>query len=402
MRTQKNLALSLVLIFSLMIINNVYAYQLIDPLLFVNSTTPVPVGIASYGLQNVSAVSGPYQIVTNEIVGVAKINSIQAYNYTPPANASVYGATLQLNAVLNITSVNNTNYSYWIQDVMDLNTSNSTYEIGDNVWNMSSITGSVSNATVTGAGNASYSPTPINFTTYNISSYSYFPNTTYSVRYPLYFIPVIRVYQKAGYPVVQIGYRSGGQDVFYDNVTFHVRSAAEYFLVTPYYETPPGANFTNSTDFYDSEFVIGGEANGEISSFSNTNVSLWMGYLNGSVMQPFPYVGVFGSDTAEAAQGLRVVQSGGNATVTTGTLDYNETLQLAGVPSVLAASSNATIPIIANNTAINQNAQNSQSGSLSSVLQAPIYSYVLLVLIIALILVLFLISRIMRRVGKVG
>lgn len=334
--------------FLLLFAANSTSAMLVGPLNYLNSSVAVPTGIASYGLYNISNDSGPYQIQTNSIVGFSQINSIQAYNASPPENTSTYGATLQLNVVLNITATNGGHYSYWIQDVADLNTSNMTYAIGDNIWNMTRVNGSVINTTII-SGLGSTAPTGQGLTTF----YVYFPNTTNSYGYPLYFIPVINVKLADGHPVVQIGYKVDGSYVFYDNVTFNITAENAYLLVTPYYLTPAPVGGSAIGNFYDAEMILGGEGSGEASQFTNTNVVLWIGYLNNGTLTPFPTVGSFGSDTEETGHGLSVGPSGGDALVTTGQLNYNETVSLYGIPSMLGTeniSGSSTSTIVASTT----------------------------------------------------
>ncbi len=306
---------------------------LVNPLGALNFSSPVPVGIVSYGLYNISNDSGAYRIETNSIVGFARIDSIHAYNASPPANTSATSASLQLNVVLNITATNGNRFSYWIQDVADLNTSNMTYAIGDNIWNMTGLNASVTNGTVSAMG----SSVPIGSgSSPNATFYVFFPNTTVSYSYPLYFIPVVSVKLAGGRPFLQIGYQqTNGTETFYDNVTFNISAASAHFLVTPYHLTPAPANGTAQGNFYDAELVFGGEANGESSTFSNTSALLWIGYSDNGILTPFPAVADFGSDTVESATGLAVGQNMGNAYVAQGNLDYNQTIYLSGIPGIL-------------------------------------------------------------------
>jgi thermopsin len=320
--------------------------QLVTPLSIFNSSIPMPVGIASYGLYNVSNATGPYKIETNEIIGFARIDSINAYNSSPPANTSAYGATVQLNVVMNVTSVSGNRYSYWIQDVMDVNTSNRTYVIGDNVWNFTGVISNVTNETLSGEGNvtppSSNDPFSLNFTA---GFYSAGFNTTYNLNPPTYFLPVIEVSDPGQHPLARIGYIDNNRYVFYDNVTFNITAASAYLLVTPYYLTPVRNASSNATgNYYDAEMVLGGEGSGAIASFNNTNATLWIGYNNGSAIVPFPSVGTFGVDTEEAAVNLTTSQSGGNVAVKNGPLNYGQTLYLSGVPAFLQQATTPAQP----------------------------------------------------------
>ncbi len=301
------------------------AAGLVNPLSGLNFSAALPVGIASYGLSNMSGDSGPYQIATNEIVGFAKINKISAYNGTPSQNYSEYGASLQLNTVMKVNALSGRNYTYWLQNVITFNTSNHTYNLVDNVWNMSNVTANLSNQTVFGRGNVT-----------NSTYYAYGPNETVNYTLPVYFIPIIKVELFRGLPIVRMGYAAYGAYQFYDNLTFNISASSAYMLVTPYYNTPVINNQSaNSVNFYDSELVFGGGNDGELATFSNTNATLWMGYLANGTLHPFPAVGIFGSDTAEQAEDLASYGKNGNATVAIGEPNYNETIRLSGVPTVL-------------------------------------------------------------------
>ena len=115
------------------------------------SASSFPIGIASYGLNNYTGTPIPYVIKTNLIEGGANITAIYAYNAMPPANVSRYGASLQLNAVMDVLSGGRT-YTYWLQDVLSLDTYNQSYYIENNVWNFSTDNATLSNATVHGIG----------------------------------------------------------------------------------------------------------------------------------------------------------------------------------------------------------------------------------------------------------
>ncbi|MCL5428028.1 MAG: thermopsin [Candidatus Marsarchaeota archaeon] len=229
------------------------------------SNDSYPVGISSYGLSNSSGNLGPYQIKTDGIGGYAVINSVSAYNATARANASKGGASLQLNAVMNIVSGGKT-YAYWLQDALLLNTSNMTYSLADNIWNSTAHDANMSNGTVLGGGYVS----PTNSTN---SSRDYYAQQTNSSAYtlPLVFSPVMKIQYYSGRPEVSFGVDTKSGTYYFDNVTFNITSDNAYFLLTPYYMTPGGT-------FYDFEFVFGGEANGATTAFNEMSSSLWLYY----------------------------------------------------------------------------------------------------------------------------
>ncbi len=279
-----------------------------------NFSQGVPVGIVSYGLSYLSGRLSAYQVSTNEIGAMANITSIEAYNASPPPKTSRYGATLQLNVQLRIQSGGNS-YTYWLQNAMDLNTSNRTYSLVDNVWNESGLFANVYNSTVRGMGNTSVTTVDEGSASVSQSSYAFSTSSTpYS--YPLYFYPVTRVGYSGGYPVVYFSYYNTTGLQYYDNVTFHIPSNNATLLVTPYYQTP-------SRNQYNSEFVFGGEGSAEMVDFSNTSAYLSMYYSSGGRLVSFPSFLTFGSDSAETGTGIKVAEQGNVIRVGDGIQDFN-------------------------------------------------------------------------------
>jgi Thermopsin. len=121
---------------------NVYYYH---------SSLPAPIGVADYGVLNASGALHPYEIVYDEALGTAVIYSIGAYNSSPPSGISPYGASLQLNAVLQVNTTHG-DYAYWLQDVACFLTNNDTMFLNDNIWNMTSPASYLTNASVAGSG----------------------------------------------------------------------------------------------------------------------------------------------------------------------------------------------------------------------------------------------------------
>jgi thermopsin len=306
-----------------------------------NFSAPQSIGISSYGLSNRSGKLTPYQIKTDEVEGAANIVSINAYNSSPPANVSAYGASVQLNVNLEVISRSGAEYTYWLQDVMDLDTRNQTYFLTDNIWNNTSPSGNVTNGTVNGEGTAIVSNTnntgspPLN-TSFYVAAGNY---TNYTL--PLYFYPVIKVRTVSGKPVVSFGNVNASGTHYFDNVTFAIPDRDAYLLVTPYYETP-----SNST--YDSEFVLGGESSGELAQFSDTSAYLQMYYDRNGTMVSFPSFYIFGAGTAESAGGITTVQDGNLAHVTGGSPDFNSIIYAFNQTTIIAppstVSTSSTVP----------------------------------------------------------
>ena len=127
-----------------------------NPLSFGRLMPPESSGIASYGITNQSGVDAPYSIASTDVIGVASISSISAYNSTAEsAGQNPSGATLQLNSVLVVEENGSGTQVYWCQNTPDFVTSASEVAFSDNVWNYSA-SGFLSNDSITSEGGGGY------------------------------------------------------------------------------------------------------------------------------------------------------------------------------------------------------------------------------------------------------
>ena len=311
-----------------------------NPLVYGPFTSPEPSGIASFGLVNKSGIDTPYSVSSTDVVGVAAISSMQAYNATAPsAGVNPSGLTLQLNSVLAVYEKGGGSQVYWCQDTPDFVTSASTVAMSDNVWNFSA-SGFLSNSTITSEGDKG---TVYTYVQYGQTQYYYSyegSNSTYAL--PLTFALLINATTEPGVGVLlQFGARPSGTtsfgDVWFDNVTIRdpkVTGAA--FLTDGNDTTPDGL-------YYDTELVFAGEGNGESTSFTSMSSSLGLFYANGTshALTPFPSYFSFGQDTDEAADNLRMTYLGsGEVTVSTGAPNY-EYLGTASGSATLASAEDA-------------------------------------------------------------
>lgn len=299
--------------------------ELVNPL---NGTTPqgnYSVGVASYGIYNISGRLYPYQVRTDEVVGVANISAISAYNPNPAANTSVSGASMQLNVVLN-TYVGNKLKVFWLQDVVDFNTSSGEYYLIDNIWNNTGISSNVSKYDLVGSGNLTNCGACGNQTFYADT----YPGLFFNYTLPLSMKLIILQNQTPGGSEISFGYqilRNGSVGlqplVFYDHILIP-GSGNSTILTTPYYETPSNGGLLGN--FYDSEFVFGGESSGVNTNFYAMNASVWIFYDRNGQLVPFPSVYTFGQNTAESATNLKTGPGKSGAVVTTGQLNLAENL----------------------------------------------------------------------------
>ncbi|EET90165.1 MAG: thermopsin [Candidatus Micrarchaeales archaeon] len=310
------------------------------------SNGAVPTGIASYGLYDtLNKSTRTYQIRTNEIIGIANVSSIKAYNATPPSNVSKYGASLQLNVVMNGYNSNGKEMTYWLQDVVRFNTSDKNFYILDNIWNYS-----LPQANMTEVyGNGKLSTYTFNSTykqkLYVFSFPKYYMN--YSLPLSIKLITIAKGNRISfGYQILKNDYCNFNQNsftcrdmylnatpqsvIFYDNVT--IPDLNNYsILVTPYYETPGTIN--SNGNYYDAELIFGGEGNGENTTFSSMNATLQLLYKRNGTLTMFPTYYTFGRDTEEGVYNLYTAVKNGTGYVNIGNLnplddiksDYNLT-----------------------------------------------------------------------------
>lgn len=311
--------------------------MLVNPINLTNFTFAKPIGIASYGLIQTADGVRPYQVSTNAVVGKATIYAIGAYNASPPANISPEGASLQLNVVMRVKA-HGTTYAYWLQNVLDMNTSNQTYDILNNIWNFTAPNANISAATLLGNGFV-YTANGSSFYATDI-----YPNTSPSYKLPLQFNPVIGLSYNGTRPVVSFGVNATNT-MWYDSVLFNISGANATLLVTPFYRTPLDTQVNQTPFYYDAELVFGGQASSELTDFYRMRANMWIFYNNGTRLVPFPSVLTFGSDTGEEATNLTVGSGPNGAYMVTGTPNYNKVIMLGRTRGINTTSAAISAPI---------------------------------------------------------
>jgi len=367
-----------------------------NPLSFGPLSPPEPSGIASYGLTNQSGIDAPYAIASTDVIGVASISSINAYNSTAESvGENPSGATLQLNSVLLVGEKGGGTQVYWCQNTPDFVTSASQVALADNVWNYSA-SGFLSNDSITSEGGGGYVSTfQQNGTTEYYYAYGE-SNSSYSL--PLGLVLMINATAEPGTGVLvqfgtwltggTLGARTGTD--WFDNVTIHDPTATgAYFFTAGNYTTPIGT-------FYDTELVFGGEGGGEATSFTQLGANLGLFYANSTSdrMNAFPSYFSFGLDTAEAAYNAMVRYLGnGTASVSVGMPSYSYLgaasgqFSLTSVEGALgitgsANSSFSTTVGISSTTAATSTASSTGSG-------VPAFPYQAVVVTVFVVVVLF-------------
>ncbi len=240
-------------------------------------------GIADFGVSP----SGSYQYNTTAFMGTIDIYSLVTRNATGDPWMG-----FQLNVVL-IFSDNNIEYSYWVQNVAQIDTSASQIWYIDNIWNFTSNTPGILASAVTGNGVVD---------TFNGTGFYWdAPNSGSGNGITLTYPATVTFLVTAGLnsqrqPVVTFAYNDGSGFVTYDTVTFiranHV-SAFKGFVVD-------GNNYNPLGLFYDAELVLGGPGGGLSTSVVQSDLAMGLYYFNGHNYQAVSSSYNFGSNTGEA------------------------------------------------------------------------------------------------------
>ena len=292
---------------------NIYTFGYVDSL---------PIGIASYGISdNFSSRNLTYQINTNEIVGIANITYLDAYNQYASSTLFQHGAGLQMNVMLNSNS--GSRRTYWLQDVIQFNTNNDTLNFLDNIWNMTAYPYYIEPTTLYGNG---YVSSKKGETPLGIPDTIYYYKLNNSIHYVFpFYVTLIRTHSVGNNQIVNFGYQiknfTTGKlslPVFYDNVTIHGISGSS-ILITPYYYTP--GNLTSLfRPYYDAELVFGGIGSGASIAYPDVNATLSL-YYNNSGLKPFPSVFPFGRDTEESTTDVLSAVNKNTGYITNGNLN---------------------------------------------------------------------------------
>jgi thermopsin len=287
-------------------------------------TPPMPTGVASFGLYNVSGNIVPYVVKSTELVGSANISAIQAYNATASQyNDTSSGATLQLNAMLVLVGTNGTKQVYWIQNTPDFVTNSSVVSYTDNVWNNTDVNGFLSNSSVNSKSGGYV------YTSNDTQQQYYYAYSTANYSYSLPFDISLVMNESVVHDAVNldmgIAVLRNGTSKTYSFNWFDNIAIADPGVSSAYFYTS-GNESTPINTFYDTELVFGGEGNGESTHFTAMNSTLGLYFYNDTSRKfsSFPSYYTFGGDTAEGAYNLKVSKSSdGSAAVTIGTPDYS-------------------------------------------------------------------------------
>lgn len=251
------------------------------------SKEPAPMGLADYGI----GPSGAYEYSTNSSLGSATITSLSVKNSTDSPWMS-----MQLNVNLEFYNGNKA-LIYWVQDVVELDTSTNTIYFEDNIWNSTTTTAKMSSSAISGEGQVLSAGSGDTF--YAVVASLSSPGNDVDLAYPA--VVSLRVNSSVNSlkePVVTFEYDDGYGWQEYDSVSFtsvQQLTSLEGFVVDGFSYKPGG--------FFDSELILGGPGSGIQTTDVQSDVALQLEYWNGHNYQEITNAYNFGSDTAEGIEG---------------------------------------------------------------------------------------------------
>ena len=276
-----------------------------EPAVYASFGNGAPIGASSFG-----------QVSTSEVLGFFNITSISAYNPNGESQFNVpnSGASLQLNTVLEVQLADGTTQYYWLQNVIDFETSNNEYNLVDNVWNDTGSESTLSNSTIIGNGYVSISSTGY--------VYTYSPSSqTYLLPFVGYLLIELTSTNPLTISFCYVIIQNGSQYYppsfnCYDNVTISTPEPVTNAFITSQPNT-----LTPSDYAIDTEFVFAGYANSEYTTFNSLSAYLAILYWGNGAWEPYGDLFMNGWDTGEAATDLTSsVLPNGFIYVTTGSL----------------------------------------------------------------------------------
>jgi hypothetical protein len=313
-------------------------------------------GIADYGMVR-TGVGTEYN--TTDFLGSATIGSIQ----TNSSVRTTHEFTLQLNVNLLLTSPARS-YTYWIQDVADVNTSNGWIYFIDNVWNESGSSSELTPSSVSGNGTITTSGAT---TFYYDEANPSLPGNYLNLHFPAQVNFRVNSTESNGIPEVAFEYNDGHGWVTYDQVRFgSARGFTDHGFVVD------GLSYNPYGTFYDAELILGGPGGGSQTTDVSSNLSLQLSYWNGFNYQRVIDAYDFGSNTAEGSQNViaselyPTINGSLSSELTNGAGHLTELWDRSSVGIV-----NISMPIGSGDLYINDTLYGSFSGGQANVTVAP-------------------------------
>ncbi|MCY0868782.1 MAG: thermopsin family protease [Desulfurococcus sp.] len=266
----------------------------------------LPMGVASY----------PASVIYTEMItGFFNITEIEVFNPNATRAEEMYGASLQLNAFIEVELEDGRIQYYWVQNVAVFVTSKRLTAFSVNIWNATSQPSRLDPTAINGRGRVQG------------SAWSYYAYITKPQVYSTPFAGnlTIRVYSNVSDVRVDFGYMLAQNGSLIQQPTAWFDSVA----ITPPLGVPVKRAGVVATMTYTSsagyplnvELVFGGYCCSLTASFTRLNAQLAIAYWDGVEYRVFPGKYNFGLNTAEACSNVQAVRGDGFVRVTTGVLN---------------------------------------------------------------------------------
>ena len=277
----------------------------------------LPIGITAYGIKLRNNSIHPYTLKTNEVEGIATINSISVKSDNHQSRAS-----LQLNVTLKVDS-NNIKY-YWLQNVAVFDTSERKISLNDDIF-PSNNHGNIlihRDQIALEKGKIEYIFSP--FEVSNI--YIYF-GKQFNYSLPIKNLTMsIEAEKEKGGILINFDYKYDSKKTdkpitrIFDRVFLKIKNIKSYSI-----EVSPYVFYTNnSPNILNAEFVWGGAISGENAVFNSMSSTLAMLYRKNGAFHRFPLVFDFGYSTAETVSNISDhFNKNGIAVITKGKIDLS-------------------------------------------------------------------------------
>lgn len=261
------------------------------------TTEPAPLGVTDFG---VDRGGNAYAYNTTSFVGTADMGTLRASGCTGSSYCTVVG--LQLNVELLLEDpATATSYTYWVQNVIQIDTGSQYVAAVNNIWNFTgpATSNSLNRASVQGNGSIqTYGSENVYIDSMNCSAKDAYPGGCTYFSWPLVLQDRVASFVRNGEPGVGFDFASGTDGwVRWDTAYFPFATG---FVDRGFYVT--GYAY-NSHDLYDdAEFVLTGAKPGWVDSGSHANLSLQ--FWNGHNLQAVPNAFNHGGNTAESISNL--------------------------------------------------------------------------------------------------
>ena len=122
------------------------------------SKEPAPMGIADYGVANLTTGAGAYSYRTSAVRGLVTLGDNPIVSNPSLGGSRAVTFETQLNVMLTFSLPGGATYVYWVQNCVYYNTtSDHLYQFVDNIWNMSASGSQMYSSSVSGSGSVKQS-----------------------------------------------------------------------------------------------------------------------------------------------------------------------------------------------------------------------------------------------------